>query len=209
MKPKILPADMGRLASLKQTVSDSRSLFDTFLLHSDHLLRFTDDLMRRADEIQFPSAPRVSVDPAMEPSSSPAPAKKPAATKARSTAPRVAPIHHAPRVPPSVPRIVDLTDAPRVAPQPPPSVVAGRSAPIVVVIGPVDRMGEIENLTIELESLPEIDVHFRLFRAGAYRVDASCSDLEGFTDRLRMRKDVLAVDQQGSMVHILPAPVTL
>lgn len=201
-EPTILPADKGRLASLKRTTSDSRSLFDTFLMHSDHLLRFTDDLIRRADEIRLPAAPTFSVTEAPA-DPRPKPEKKFAQSKSRSTAPRVPPIVHAPKAPPSTPRVLGLTDAPAV-----PHPIA-RTAPIVVVIGPVDRMGEIEGLTLDLEAIPEIDVHFRLFRAGAYRLDASCTDINAFTDRLRMRKDVLSVDRQGSMVHVLPAPVTL
>lgn len=209
-EPRILPADEARLSSLKRTTSDSRSLFDTFLMHSDHLLRFTDDLMRRANEIHFPPAPTISVTERPAPASPKVAKKKPEHAKSRSAAPRVPPIVHAPKAPPSTPRVLDLTDRPATAPQPPaPIVLAGRAAPIVVVIGPVDRMGEIENLTLDLEAVPEIDVHFRLFRAGAYRIDASCSDINSFTDRLRMRKDVLSVDRQGPMVHVLPAPVTL
>ena len=202
-EPTILPADKGRLASLKRTTSDSRSLFDTFLMHSDHLLRFTDDLIRRANEIRLPAAPTISITEAPAHPRSPKPEKKFAQSKSRSAAPRVPPIVHAPKAPPSTPRVLDLTDAPAV-----PDLTA-RTAPIVVVIGPVDRMGEIEGLTLDLEAIPEIDVHFRLFRAGAYRLDASCTDINAFTDRLRMRKDVLSVDRQGSMVHVLPAPVTL
>lgn len=200
--------DEARLATLKRTVADSRSLFDTFLLHSDHLLRFTDDLLRRADEITLPSAPVISVTQNSETATKVAQAPQAPKPRRRNSAPR-APIAHAPAVKPNKPLVVDLTDpAPSLAP-PAPSALSGRAAPIVVVIGPVDRMGEIEDLTIDLETLPEIDVHFRLFRAGAYRIDASCSDLDGLTDRLRARKDVLAVDRQGPMVHVLPAPVTL
>ena len=201
--------DEARLSTLKRTVADSRSLFDTFLLHSDHLLRFTDDLLRRADEIRFPSAPIISVTQTPEASTKPEQPPQVPKPRKRSSAPR-APIAHAPAVKPTTPRVVDLTDrAPSVVPPPAPGALSGRAAPIVVVIGPVDRMGEIEDLTIDLETLPEIDVHFRLFRAGAYRIDASCSDLDGLTDRLRARKDVMAVDRQGPMVHVLPAPVTL
>lgn len=212
VEPLILTVDEARLATLKRAVNDSRSLFATFLLHSDHLLRFTDDLLRRAGEIRFPSAPNISVKP--EPDSAPpartGKAMAPAPATTRRTASRPTPISHAPKAPPDTPRVLDLTDPPGPVPHPPaPSALTGRTAPIVVVIGPVDRMGEIEDLTIDLETVPEINVHFRLFRAGAYRIDASCSDINGFTDRLRMRKDVLSVDRQGPMVHVLPAPVTL
>ena len=207
VEPKILLAERARLASLKRSAQDSRSLFDTFLLQSDHLLRFTDDLLRRADEIGFPVPPTISVTP--EPSHGRRVEARPAARE-RNAKPRPTADPGARRTAPSVQRVVDLTDAPSPAPPPPsPSVLSARTAPIVVVIGPVDRMGEIEDLTIDLETVPEIDVHFRLFRAGAYRIDASCSDIDGFTDRLRTRRDVLSVDRQGPMVHVLPAPVTL
>ena len=209
VESKILAGEERRLASLKRAAHDSRSLFDTFLMHSDHLLRFTDDLLRRAEEIEFPSAPTISV-------TKDARATDDIAGRARvipatdSAPPREISLAPSPTTQPSAARVLDLTDPPKVAPSPPaPSALTGRSAPIVVVIGPVDRMGEIEDLTIDLETVPEIDVHFRLFRAGAYRIDASCSDVAGFTERLRTRKDVLSVDQQGSMVHVLPAPITL
>lgn len=206
--------DEARLASLKRLTQDSRSLFDTFLLHSDHLLRFTDDLLRRADEIHFPPAPVISVHPhsaadtrnekavAIEP-------KRPQEKKAgarRILPPVPRPMTTAISQPPAAVR------PPAAAPPPAPQrtrSASQHSAPVVVVIGPVDRMGEIEDLTIDLETVPEIDVHFRLFRAGAYRIDASCSDIDGFTDRLRTRKDVLSVDRHGATVHILPAPATL
>lgn len=214
--PALSRDDQERLSRLRDISADSRSLFDTFVLHADYLIRFTDDLLKRADGIEFPlppSAPSVARrndPPAIirldEP---PAPSTQPPLVAASVSAPTRRPSTKLPltprhQQPPPAPKVVRGPASPKETPAGSP-----RTAPVVVVIGPVDRLGEIENLTIELESMPEIDVHFRLFRAGAYRVDASCSDIEGLTRRLRTRKDVLSVDRHGPTIHVLPAPLTL
>lgn len=188
--------DDYRLARLGRVTAGSRALFDTFVLHADYMIRFTSDLLQRAEQISFPVPP---VLPSVEAESDPievdvvAPAVVVLADAAASSTRGAVP----PRPPHPVARSESAVPLRR-----------GRVAPLVVVIGPVDRLGEIEDLTIELESFPELDVHFRLFRAGAYRVDASCSDIDALVGRLRVRKDVLAVERQGAAVHVLPAPPT-
>ena len=218
--PALSSQDRERLSRLEDVTTDSRSLFDTFVLHADYLIRFTDDLLRRADTIEFPEPPDA---PSVSRSGSGAPQRRVIRLDERAAGvdePDIPVAHRrlAQRIgAPAQPGIARRNQQPPPAPKPPSGPAPPqekrasslRTAPVVLVIGPVDRLGEIENLTLELESVPEMDIHFRLFRAGAYRVDASCSDIEGLTARLRARKDVLSVDRQGPTIHVLPAPLTL
>lgn len=187
VSPMSSESDDYRLARLRNVVSDSRTSFDTFLIEADTLIRSTTEMLQRADEITFPQSllPLGGEEVIVLPEAEALPVVRPQPPEARPALPAVLP------------------------PRPPVQIMRDRVAPVVVVIGPVDRLGEVEDLTIELESAPEIDVHFRLFRAGAYRVDASCSDIEGLVGRLRTRKDVLDVQREGATVHVLPAPATL
>lgn len=81
------------------------------------------------------------------------------------------------------------------------------SEPVVLLLGPVDRLTEVEELVDAVSAWPDLTVRFRLFRAGVYRMDGEVRDLEALRLRLLERADVAGVVRDGQTLHVLPAAV--
>jgi Resolvase, N terminal domain len=86
---------------------------------------------------------------------------------------------------------------------------ASAATPVMVIAGPVDRIADVEDVALHLENCDALDISFRLFRAGCYRVDGTSTDLETVAEELAARKDVLSVSRHGSTIHVVPASQVL
>lgn len=80
-------------------------------------------------------------------------------------------------------------------------------APVIVIVGPVDRLAEIESLTHQLEEQQSLEVGFRMFSAGVYRIDGYCNDLDALLSWLSNHPEVLTLTREGNTVHVMPSPL--
>lgn len=81
---------------------------------------------------------------------------------------------------------------------------SGVSEPVTVMVGPTDSLGVITGIIDFLEGSPHLQVQFRVFRDGFYRVEGQAHDRGKLIGWLRSQSDVrdLSVDQE--MIHIVP-----
>lgn len=75
---------------------------------------------------------------------------------------------------------------------------------VVVLIGPCEGLMGVASLVREMEDFPGLEVEFRLFKEGVYRVDGEIADLESLAKWLRDRPDVVSVALDDHTVHVLP-----
>ncbi len=87
----------------------------------------------------------------------------------------------------------------------PTTAAAPGGAPLVLLLGPVDHLSEVEGLSDALEAWPGLSIRFRLFRGGLYRLDGRTGDVEGVRRWLLRRTDVASVVRDGEILHVLPA----
>jgi len=74
--------------------------------------------------------------------------------------------------------------------------------PVVLSVGPVGCLSEIDELADALDDLPILNIDSRLLRAGFYRIDAHCPDIGLLADWLQHRPDVHVIDQTAGTVHV-------
>ncbi len=73
---------------------------------------------------------------------------------------------------------------------------------ISIVVAPVLRLTDIEELIDLLEVAPGLHIRFRLYRDGAYRIDGLAEDRQGLKGWLQSLSGVAAVDLDGDHISV-------
>ncbi|QQE79323.1 hypothetical protein [Alicyclobacillus sp. SO9] len=82
------------------------------------------------------------------------------------------------------------------------------SFPMTVMVGPTDTIAPITGLMDALDDCPYLNVRFRLFRDGVYRVDGIATDPVSLLSWLRKRPDVQFLDNDKGTIHVMPKEVS-
>ena len=90
--------------------------------------------------------------------------------------------------------------------------IGGRGAqrqklePLIILVGPCAGIASIDGLIREIDEAPHLEVGFRLFRDGFYRVDGHTDDRTEVGTWLSARTGVQSVVDDGTALHVRPRP---
>ncbi len=85
--------------------------------------------------------------------------------------------------------------------------LSGSGESITIIVGPTDSIGHIAGLIDALEGSPQLEVKFRVFRDGFYRVDGQAHDRDKLIGWLRAQSLVRDIAVDHELVHVSPRGV--
>ena len=83
---------------------------------------------------------------------------------------------------------------------------APRWEPVMILVGPCAGIASIDGLIREIDEAPHLEVGFRLFRDGFYRVDGQTDDRSDVGTWLSAQASVQSVVDDGTTLHVRPRP---